>query len=448
MRVSVKCDKPYDLDAADKRRGKPRRRREDSRSTAYELTIRLNEEQRSLLGGKPKFVKVVYATNKSRDLAAQQRRFVESIEQKLREAAREAGMVVDGEKVTVDYVIDAYLRSKELTATKHTVKEGYELARRYVSPTIGGKLFDDLSLRDIEEALNKIPLLSRELNEAKRQREIKHRAAKRAHQMNGGDASKTHHVDFRPVREAGGPTQHKVLSLLREAGGYAVDMGLAERNAASSRRLSKQFPKNKPLVDNWSIEEIKMIASEIERLPLGSCKVQLRVMMTCGLRPCELNSIRFQDYARAPDGRPFLHIVNKTKTSNGIRALCIDEGTAELIEKWEASRVAFAKAIGIVFSKSWFVCDDFGEQPCYNTLKQRWAYFLERVGLEHRRPYSLRHTFATQNARNVDARTLAGQMGHASPGFTLSTYSGYLEQESYPVIGNYASILDSPDAVN
>ena len=90
---------------------------------------------------------------------------MESIEQKLREAAREAGMVVDGEKVTVDYVIDAYLRSKELTATKHTVKEGYELARRYVSPTIGGKLFDDLSLRDIEEALNKIPLLSRELNE-------------------------------------------------------------------------------------------------------------------------------------------------------------------------------------------------------------------------------------------------------------------------------------------
>ena len=52
--TKVRCDKPYDLDVADKRRGKPRRRRKNSRSTAYELTIRLSEQQREVLDGKKK----------------------------------------------------------------------------------------------------------------------------------------------------------------------------------------------------------------------------------------------------------------------------------------------------------------------------------------------------------------------------------------------------------
>lgn len=38
------CDKPYNLDEAAARRGTPRRKRKDSRTTAYELTIRIPEE--------------------------------------------------------------------------------------------------------------------------------------------------------------------------------------------------------------------------------------------------------------------------------------------------------------------------------------------------------------------------------------------------------------------
>ena len=58
-------------------------------------------------------------------------------------------------------------------------------------------------------------------------------------------------------------------------------------------------------------------------------------------------------------------------------------------------------------------------------------------------PYSLRHTFATMNARlNVDAKTLSGLMGHASAGFTYQVYAGYLESAALPVTSNYLGFLD------
>ena len=42
----LRCDKPYDIDEARKKRELPRRRRKDSRTTAYELTIRVPSEYR------------------------------------------------------------------------------------------------------------------------------------------------------------------------------------------------------------------------------------------------------------------------------------------------------------------------------------------------------------------------------------------------------------------
>ena len=62
------CDKPYNLDEAAARHGTPRRKRKDSRTTAYELTIRIPEEHRRHFGGKKKLTRVVFALNKKVDL--------------------------------------------------------------------------------------------------------------------------------------------------------------------------------------------------------------------------------------------------------------------------------------------------------------------------------------------------------------------------------------------
>ena len=71
------CDKPYNLDEAAARRGTPRRKRKDSRTTAYELTIRIPEEHRRHFGGKKKLTRVVFALNKKIDLKGQVRAFEE-----------------------------------------------------------------------------------------------------------------------------------------------------------------------------------------------------------------------------------------------------------------------------------------------------------------------------------------------------------------------------------
>ena len=55
----LRCDKPYDIDEARKRKGLSRRKRKDSRTTAYELTIRIPEEYRTYFDGKKKLTRTV-----------------------------------------------------------------------------------------------------------------------------------------------------------------------------------------------------------------------------------------------------------------------------------------------------------------------------------------------------------------------------------------------------
>ena len=49
----LRCDKPYNLDEVRKAKGKPRIAREDSRTTLYELTIRVPKDYRCLLYTSP-----------------------------------------------------------------------------------------------------------------------------------------------------------------------------------------------------------------------------------------------------------------------------------------------------------------------------------------------------------------------------------------------------------
>ena len=72
----LNCDKPYNLDEAAARRGTPRQG-VDSRTTAYELTIRIPEEHRRHFGRKKKLTRVVFALNKKVDLKGQVRAFEE-----------------------------------------------------------------------------------------------------------------------------------------------------------------------------------------------------------------------------------------------------------------------------------------------------------------------------------------------------------------------------------
>ena len=95
----LRCDKPYDIDEARKRKGLPRRKRKDTRATAYELTIRIPGEYRAYFDGKKKLTRTVFALNKKDDLKSQVEAFEaeknDALERKLEErgwrAARDEG---------------------------------------------------------------------------------------------------------------------------------------------------------------------------------------------------------------------------------------------------------------------------------------------------------------------------------------------------------------------
>lgn len=444
--LTVKCDKPYDLDQMDKRRGKPRRRRKDSHTTAYELTIRLSQEQMSLLG-KKKFVRVVYAKNKRDDLARQCSEFEQEVVSRLRVVAMESGREVANADDTVSSVVRAYLKSREGAVVSDYYQEGTSLTARYIDPTIGAIPFAKLTIAQVEDALNRIPELSRELNESKRRKQEEARAAKRARQKTGEDGSGTHYEKFRPVRVAGRPTQHKVLLLLKLSGNYAVDKGIIEHNVVNNKRLASQYPKSKPLIDNFTEDEARLVYGKIQELPLSSRKVEFQLLFMCGLRPCELLSLTFDDLNLRNGNQGVLRVVKRLKTKNASRSIPLDPVTTDLLRAWKQSRIDFAEEIGVKFTGSWLVCCDDGQRTVYSTLKQRWGYFLKSCGLSHRRPYSMRHTFATLNGRNnVDVKTLASIMGHATAGFTLNVYAGYLESASLPVVSGYRDFLEEEES--
>ena len=77
-----------------------------------------------------------------------------------------------------------------------------------------------------------------------------------------------------------------------------------------------------------------------------------------------------------------------------------------------------------------YVCTDkLGNllTPRYVTL--RFSQVLEKNGMRHIRFHDLRHTYATHSiAVGVDEKTLAKELGHTKPGFTLDCYAHVTEE--------------------
>ena len=74
MPLALKCDKPYNIDEARKRKGLPRSKREDSRTTMYELTIRIPDDFQVFFDGKTKFTRRAFVLNR-RELQDEVRAF-------------------------------------------------------------------------------------------------------------------------------------------------------------------------------------------------------------------------------------------------------------------------------------------------------------------------------------------------------------------------------------
>ncbi len=176
------CDKPYNLDEVRKKKGKPRVARRDSRTTLYELTIRVPKDYQVYLEGKTKFTKRVFVLNR-RELQGEVRAFEDeknadldsakdAYEKSLEAAGKEApALPVNEDGYCTAPLIDYAERYVEVrshgSVSSETTKNELNYLR-YIRATIGGIILFKVTSDDIEGCLIEVPRLSRKWAEERR----------------------------------------------------------------------------------------------------------------------------------------------------------------------------------------------------------------------------------------------------------------------------------------
>ena len=164
--------------------------------------------------------------------------------------------------------------------------------------------------------------------------------------------------------------------------------------------------------------------------------------LTTGLRRGEICALRWEDFDTKQEtlhvrrtlhkekGKPLT--TGDTKTYAGTRKIVLPPSTAQLLR--ERKKTA---------PTEWIFPNPFDpEHPiapgtAYNRLK----VLLKEAGLPDIRFHDLRHTFATHAlSSGVDAKTLAGILGHTKASFTLDTYThttGDMQKRAAEIVGGF-----------
>lgn len=430
------CDKPYNLDAARKARGLPRKRRKDPNTTCYELCIRIPEQYQDIAGQK-KYSKTVYVLNKKTDLKEKVKAFENAKTEEL-ESLVKADSSSNGE---VDLDIDAhtslrvylqyYCEVRAPGLSKETVTNEASNSK-YICETLGEIPLGKLSSNDIERAIKRVPELSerwavqlREERERKRSStnpNVHHRKLK----------------PLKPIRVAGPDKQYKVLKFMREALNFAVDKEVLDRNVAKAKFLSRLFKKSKPLIDPLMEDEAGRLLGAIELLPTSFEKVAYLLLLNTGIRPEEVQAVRLGNFVYI-DNEPCVSITGivehgttriknyEGKSNASLRSIPIDDYTYQEVLKWADLLKLQLAEMGIKFTLSTPLITITGIPFTYNTLNKRWKAFVRKAGFEGTRMYALRHTFATITlAHGENIKTVSYLMGHESTAYTTDLYAAWV----------------------
>jgi len=164
--------------------------------------------------------------------------------------------------------------------------------------------------------------------------------------------------------------------------------------------------------------------------------------LTTGLRRGEICSLMWSDFDeqngvlkisrtlhREKGGRL---VAGDTKTYAGTRKIILPPSTAQLLR--DRKKKSFSPWI---FHDPLHPEAPVNPSSAYHQLKK----FLLEAGLPNIRFHDLRHTFSTHAlASGVDAKTLAGILGHTKASFTLDTYThttGDMQKRASEIVGGF-----------
>ena len=315
--------------------------------------------------------------------------------------------LTEGSGMTLGEWLDRWLEEYAAPTVRETTLSGY---RRYIEkkikPRLGDKRVGKVTAEDVQK-------LYRELGKEGREAD---------HPEYGHKLSTT--------------TVRRIHGVFHEAMAAAVREGLTARNPAEGITLPRKKP---PMMNILNREQLERFMKEIKKDKVWHDFFYTE--LTTGLRRGEICGLQWRDFD-ADTGtlqiRRTLHqkkgggyTTGETKTGKGRRKILLPTSTAELLRKRKLS--AHSEWI---FTQPLKPNQPVDPGAAYRRLKQ----LLDEAVLPDISFHALRHTFATHAlSSGVDAKTLAGILGHTNAAFTLNTYThvtGDMQRQAAVVVGN------------
>lgn len=222
-----------------------------------------------------------------------------------------------------------------------------------------------------------------------------------------------------------GKTVNNYVSVLREALELAVTDGILEANAAAKiprARHQKEPP------DPYSRDELDTILADITTRHPGQVANMVEFWFWTGLRTSELFALSWEnvDLARgtALIAEALVRGVHKDRTKTNVaRTIKLNSRALDALQR---QRAHTQLAGGAVFNDPRFGTPWVDERAFRRSF---WTPTLKRLGIRYRRPYNMRHTYATvMLMAGMNPAFCARQLGHSVEMFHR-TYAKWLDGE-------------------
>lgn len=314
---------------------------------------------------------------------------------------RAAGTFVAPNKLTVNYLVEAWLKSATRDVEAAT-KRSYEDAMRYVQTHLGEKRLQELTEDDVESLIDWM------LTSARRR---------------GG----------KPGTGVGERTVSLTLGRLRAALNLAVRRQLVARNVAEHvtipRAARKEAKAKKKTYIPWTLDEVQQFLGHVASDRLHA----VWLLSLIGLRPAEVAGLRWIDVdleagtLKVETTRTLVAgvVVEKdAKSGSGERGLPLPEIVWKSLRAFRRRQIAEQLEAGAGWHASGRVaCDELGRAVKTDWLRRRAYKAMETAEVRKVRLYDARHACLSWMANNgVPDVVVSAWAGHADLGFTKRIY--------------------------
>lgn len=314
---------------------------------------------------------------------------------------RAAGTFVAPNKLTVNYLVEAWLKSATRDVEAAT-KRSYEDAMRYVQTHLGGKRLQELTEDDVESLIDWM------LTSARRR---------------GG----------KPGTGVGERTVSLTLGRLRAALNLAVRRQLVARNVAEHvtipRAARNEAKAKKKTYIPWTLDEVQKFLGHVASDRLHA----VWLLSLIGLRPAEVAGLRWIDVdleagtLKVETTRTLvagLVVEKDAKSGAGERGLPLPEIVWKALRAFRRRQIAEQLEAGAGWHASGRVaCDELGRAVKTDWLRRRAYKAMETAEVRKVRLYDARHACLSWMANNgVPDVVVSAWAGHADLGFTKRIY--------------------------